>query len=127
MTYLERAARLGDVLVVAVNSDASTARLKGPGRPINSCEDRMSVLAALGYVDYVISFEEDTPERLLRMVRPDLYVKGGDYTPEMLQEAPLVRAMGGEVRVLDYVSDRSTTAIIERVRSLPEEDPAGPS
>jgi len=126
VTYLERAARLGDVLVVAVNSDASTARLKGPGRPINSCEDRMSVLAALGYVDYVTSFEEDTPERLLRMVRPDLYVKGGDYTPDMLPEAPLVRAMGGEVRVLDYVSDRSTTAIIERVRSLPEEGSADP-
>ncbi|MGW0480186.1 D-glycero-beta-D-manno-heptose 1-phosphate adenylyltransferase [Nonomuraea sp. NPDC003214] len=121
VTYLERAAQLGDVLVVAVNSDASTARLKGPGRPINSCEDRMSVLAALGYVDYVTSFEEDTPERLLRMIRPDLYVKGGDYTAAMLPEAPLVRAMGGEVMVLDYVSDRSTTAIIERVRSLPEQ------
>ncbi|WP_336208864.1 D-glycero-beta-D-manno-heptose 1-phosphate adenylyltransferase [Nonomuraea sp. LPB2021202275-12-8] len=123
VTYLEKAARLGDVLVVAVNSDASTARLKGPGRPINSCEDRMSVLAALNYVDYVASFEEDTPERLLRMVRPDLYVKGGDYTADMLPEAPLVRAMGGEVMVLDYVSDRSTTAIIDRVRSLPPELP----
>src|SRR5690606_6601223 len=115
VTYLERAARLGDVLVVAVNSDASTARLKGPGRPINSCEDRMSVLAALGYVDYVTMFDEDTPERLLRMIRPDLYVKGGDYTLDMLPEAALV---------LDYVSDGSTTAISGRARSLPEEDPA---
>ncbi|MEW9549889.1 D-glycero-beta-D-manno-heptose 1-phosphate adenylyltransferase [Nonomuraea sp. NPDC050783] len=120
VTYLEQAARLGDVLVVAVNSDAGVARLKGPGRPVNPCEDRMSVLAALNDVDYVVEFDEDTPERLLRMIRPELYVKGGDYTPEMLPEAPLVRAMGGEVRVLDYLPDRSTTAIIGRMRSLPE-------
>jgi D-beta-D-heptose 7-phosphate kinase/D-beta-D-heptose 1-phosphate adenosyltransferase len=116
VTYLDQARRLGDVLVVAVNSDDSVARLKGPGRPINRCEDRMSVLAALNCVDYVTQFSEDTPERLLSMIRPDLYVKGGDYTPEMLPEAPLVRALGGEVRVLDYVPDRSTTAIVERIR-----------
>jgi D-beta-D-heptose 7-phosphate kinase/D-beta-D-heptose 1-phosphate adenosyltransferase len=120
VTYLEQAGRLGDVLVVAVNSDAGVARLKGPGRPVNPCEDRMSVLAALNDVDYVVEFDEDTPERLLRMIRPELYVKGGDYTPEMLQEAPLVRALGGEVRVLGYLPDRSTTAIIGRVKSLPE-------
>ncbi|MGP3912818.1 D-glycero-beta-D-manno-heptose 1-phosphate adenylyltransferase [Nonomuraea sp. 10N515B] len=121
VTYLEQAGQLGDVLVVAVNSDASVARLKGPGRPVNPCEDRMSVLAALNDVDYVVEFDEDTPERLLRMIRPELYVKGGDYTPEMLEEAPLVRALGGEVRVLGYVPDRSTTAIIGRVKSLPEQ------
>ncbi|WP_214411535.1 D-glycero-beta-D-manno-heptose 1-phosphate adenylyltransferase [Sphaerisporangium fuscum] len=119
VSYLEQARRLGDVLVVAVNSDASVARLKGPGRPVNPCEDRMSVLAALNHVDYVTSFEEDTPERLLRMIRPEIYVKGGDYTPDMLPEAPLVRALGGEVKVLGYLSDRSTTAIIRRVTSLP--------
>ncbi|NJP94126.1 D-glycero-beta-D-manno-heptose 1-phosphate adenylyltransferase [Nonomuraea sp. FMUSA5-5] len=121
VTYLEQAGQLGDVLVVAVNSDASVARLKGPGRPVNSCEDRMSVLAALNDVDYVTEFDEDTPERLIRMMRPELYVKGGDYTAEMLPEAPLVRALGGEVRVLGYLPDRSTTAIIGRMRSLPEE------
>ncbi|WP_043615590.1 D-glycero-beta-D-manno-heptose 1-phosphate adenylyltransferase [Nonomuraea candida] len=119
VTYLEQAGQLGDVLVVAVNSDASVARLKGPGRPVNSCEDRMSVLAALNDVDYVTEFDEDTPERLLRMIRPELYVKGGDYTAEMLPEAPLVRSLGGEVRVLGYLPDRSTTAIIGRMRSLP--------
>ncbi|MET8862143.1 D-glycero-beta-D-manno-heptose 1-phosphate adenylyltransferase [Nonomuraea sp. NPDC004580] len=119
VTYLEQASRLGDVLVVAVNSDAGVARLKGPGRPVNPCEDRMSVLAALTFVDYVTEFDEDTPERLLRMIRPELYVKGGDYTAEMLPEAPLVRALGGEVRVLDYLPDRSTTAIIGRLRLLP--------
>lgn len=119
VTYLEQAGQLGDVLVVAVNSDASVARLKGPGRPVNPCEDRMSVLAALNDVDYVTEFDEDTPERLIRMMRPELYVKGGDYTAEMLPEAPLVRALGGEVRVLGYLPDRSTTAIIGRMRSLP--------
>ncbi|WP_344481344.1 D-glycero-beta-D-manno-heptose 1-phosphate adenylyltransferase [Nonomuraea monospora] len=119
VTYLEQAGQLGDVLVVAVNSDASVARLKGPGRPVNPCEDRMSVLAALNDVDYVTPFEEDTPERLIRMMRPELYVKGGDYTAEMLPEAPLVRALGGEVRMLGYLPDRSTTAIIGRMRSLP--------
>ncbi|PRX61232.1 rfaE bifunctional protein kinase chain/domain/rfaE bifunctional protein nucleotidyltransferase chain/domain [Nonomuraea fuscirosea] len=119
VTYLEQAGRLGDVLVVAVNSDASVTRLKGPGRPVNPCEDRMSVLAALYDVDYVTEFDEDTPERLLRMIRPELYVKGGDYTVEMLAEAPLVRSLGGEVHVLGHLPDRSTTAIIGRMRSLP--------
>jgi D-beta-D-heptose 7-phosphate kinase / D-beta-D-heptose 1-phosphate adenosyltransferase len=79
------------------------------------------VLAALNDVDYVVEFDEDTPERLLRMIRPELYVKGGDYTPEMLPEAPLVRALGGEVRVLGYLPDHSTTAIIDRMKSVPEE------
>ncbi|MEV0379268.1 D-glycero-beta-D-manno-heptose 1-phosphate adenylyltransferase [Nonomuraea sp. NPDC050643] len=119
VTYLEQAGLLGDVLVVAVNSDASVARLKGPGRPVNPCEDRMSVLAALNGVDYVTEFDEDTPEGLLRMIRPELYVKGGDHTAELLAEAPLVRSLGGEVRVLGYLPDRSTTAIIGRLRSLP--------
>ncbi len=115
VSYLEQARALGDVLVVAVNSDAGVSRLKGPGRPVNGCEDRMSVLAALADVDYVTSFEEDTPERLIRMFRPDVYVKGGDYTREMLPETPVVEALGGEVRVVGYVPDRSTTAIIERL------------
>ncbi|MFG1704956.1 D-glycero-beta-D-manno-heptose 1-phosphate adenylyltransferase [Nonomuraea sp. M3C6] len=121
VTYLEQAGQLGDVLVVAVNSDASVARLKGPGRPVNPCEDRMSVLAALNDVDYVTEFDEDTPERLLRLIRPELYVKGGDYTAEALAEAALVRSLGGEVRVLGYLPDRSTTAIIGRMRSLPDQ------
>ncbi|MFI7423419.1 D-glycero-beta-D-manno-heptose 1-phosphate adenylyltransferase [Nonomuraea sp. NPDC049684] len=127
VSYLEQAGQLGDVLVVAVNSDASVTRLKGPGRPLNPCEDRMSVLAALNDVDYVTEFDEDTPERLLRLIRPEIYVKGGDYTPEMLPEAPLVRSLGGEVLVLDYLPDRSTTAIIGRMRSVPgEPDGFGP-
>ncbi|MEV0967574.1 D-glycero-beta-D-manno-heptose 1-phosphate adenylyltransferase [Microtetraspora glauca] len=113
---LDEAARLGDVLVVAVNGDDSVARLKGPGRPINTSEDRVAVLAALGCVDYITVFDDDTPEELLRLVRPDVYVKGGDYHPDLLPEAELVRELGGEVRVLGYVQDRSTTAIVNRIR-----------
>jgi D-beta-D-heptose 7-phosphate kinase/D-beta-D-heptose 1-phosphate adenosyltransferase len=115
VTYLNRAKALGDVLVVGVNADASVARLKGDGRPINALEDRVQVLAALSCVDHVVPFEEDTPARLLRLVRPEVFVKGGDYTLETLPEAPLVEALGGSVRILPYVEDRSTTRIIERI------------
>ncbi|HEX5598668.1 MAG TPA: D-glycero-beta-D-manno-heptose 1-phosphate adenylyltransferase [Micromonosporaceae bacterium] len=115
--YLSQARRLGDVLVVAVNSDESVRRLKGPERPINPIEDRLEVLGALSCVDYVIVFEEDSPATLIEAVRPDVYVKGGDYPPEMVPEAPLVRRLGGEVRTLGFVPDRSTSAIIERIRA----------
>ncbi|WP_240675168.1 D-glycero-beta-D-manno-heptose 1-phosphate adenylyltransferase [Cellulomonas endophytica] len=128
-TSLEQAARLGDVLVVAVNGDDSVARLKGPGRPINPAEDRAAVLAALACVDYVTVFDTDTPIPLLEEIRPDVYAKGGDYTPEMLAEAGVVRAYGGELRMLDYVADRSTTLMVERIRevggTVPTARPAG--
>ena len=113
---LEQARRLGDALVVAVNSDASVRRLKGPRRPVNPVEDRAAVLAALTCVDAVVVFEEDSPAALIERVRPDLYVKGGDYPPELVPEAPLVRRLGGEVRILDYLPDRSTSAVIDRIR-----------
>jgi rfaE bifunctional protein nucleotidyltransferase chain/domain len=115
--YLAEAARLGDVLIVAVNSDASVRRLKGPGRPVNPVEDRVAVLAALESVDHVVTFAEDSPRDLIELVRPDLYVKGGDYPPELIPEAPLVRRLGGEVRALDYLPDRSTSEIIQRIRA----------
>jgi rfaE bifunctional protein nucleotidyltransferase chain/domain len=115
--YLEQAGELGDVLVVAVNSDDSVRRLKGPDRPVNPVEDRVAVLAALSCVDYVVVFAEDSPASLIEAVRPDVHVKGGDYPPEMVPEAPLVRRLGGEVRTLGYVPDRSTSAIIERIRA----------
>jgi rfaE bifunctional protein kinase chain/domain/rfaE bifunctional protein nucleotidyltransferase chain/domain len=118
-TYLAQAARLGDVLVVAVNSDDSVRRLKGPDRPINSAADRAGVLAALSCVDYVTVFATDTPIPLLQQIRPEVYVKGGDYTAEMLAEAEIVRAYGGEVRILDYVTSHSTTAVVARIRSGP--------
>ncbi|MEW2426727.1 D-glycero-beta-D-manno-heptose 1-phosphate adenylyltransferase [Micromonospora sp. NPDC047644] len=115
--YLEQARALGDLLIVAVNSDGSVRRLKGPDRPVNPVEDRGALLAALACVDHVVVFEEDSPTALIEAVRPDVYVKGGDYPPELVPEAPLVRRLGGQVRTLGYVPDRSTSAIIERIRS----------
>lgn len=117
IAYLNAAKALGDVLVVGLNSDASVRRLKGPGRPINSLEDRAHVLAGLSCVDHIVAFEEDTPERLVAEVRPHVFVKGGDYTAESLPEARVVLAHGGEVRILPFVADRSTTSIIERIRA----------
>jgi len=113
--YLAQARELGDVLVVAINDDDSVRRLKGPERPVNRVEDRARVLAALECVDYVVAFAEDSPARLLSLLRPQLYVKGGDYTPEMLDETPVVSAYGGEVRTLGYFPDYSTTSLVERI------------
>ncbi|SCG67138.1 rfaE bifunctional protein, domain II [Micromonospora rifamycinica] len=121
--YLEQARALGDLLVVAVNSDASVRRLKGADRPVNPVEDRVTLLAALSCVDHVVVFEEDSPAGLIEAVRPDVYVKGGDYPPEMVPEAPLVRRLGGQVRTLGYVPDRSTSAIIDRIRAQATLDP----
>jgi D-beta-D-heptose 7-phosphate kinase/D-beta-D-heptose 1-phosphate adenosyltransferase len=117
VTYLEQARAQGDRLVLAVNDDASVSRLKGPGRPINSVDRRMAVLAGLGAVDWVVSFSEDTPENLLRAVQPDVLVKGGDYGIDQVVGADIVRAYGGEVRVLGLVENSSTTAIVEKIRS----------
>ncbi len=117
VTYLSAAKALGDILVVGVNSDAGIRRLKGPDRPINTLEDRVEVLAALSCVDHLIPFDDDTPERLIAALRPDVFVKGGDYTIDRLPEAPLVQELGGIVRILPFVADRSTTRIIERIWS----------
>jgi D-beta-D-heptose 7-phosphate kinase / D-beta-D-heptose 1-phosphate adenosyltransferase len=125
ITYLSRAKSLGDVLVVGVNSDPSVRRLKGPGRPVNSLEDRVEVLAALSCVDHIVVFEQDTPIELVATVRPDVFVKGGDYTEATLPEAPVVRKLGGTVHILPFIEDRSTTGIIERVRRANTADPVG--
>ena len=117
VALLNGAKALGDILVVAVNGDASVRRLKGPERPINSLADRTDVLAALSCVDHLVAFDEDRPEELLRALRPDVVVKGGDYSPERVPEAPLIRALGAELRILDAVPERSTTQIVERLRS----------
>ncbi|HEX2052060.1 MAG TPA: D-glycero-beta-D-manno-heptose 1-phosphate adenylyltransferase [Actinomycetota bacterium] len=125
VSYLNRARRLGDVLVVGVNSDAGVRRLKGDGRPVNALEDRVQVLAALSSVDHVVAFDEDTPERLVEIVRPDVFVKGGDYTIDMLPEAAAVERHGGVVEILPYERDRSTTSLIERIRARsPSDAPA---
>jgi rfaE bifunctional protein nucleotidyltransferase chain/domain len=117
VAYLRQARALGDLLIVALNSDDSVARLKGPDRPVNPLEDRAGVVGAIECVDLVTSFDQDTPAELIEMVRPDVYTKGGDYTPQMLPETPIVERLGGEVRVLDYLSDHSTTAIVGRIRA----------
>ncbi|MET0133382.1 MAG: D-glycero-beta-D-manno-heptose 1-phosphate adenylyltransferase [Kibdelosporangium sp.] len=118
VSYLNQAKRLGDVLIVAVNDDASVRRLKGLDRPVNTAADRAAVLAGLSCVDHVTQFSEDTPASLILLLEPDVYAKGGDYTPEMLPETPVVRSFGGQVHVLGYVSDHSTTAMIDRIRSV---------
>jgi rfaE bifunctional protein nucleotidyltransferase chain/domain len=117
VAYLNQARLLGDVLIVAVNADDSVRRLKGPARPVNPAADRAAMLAALSCVDHVTIFEEDTPAELLRRLRPEVYAKGGDYTPQMLPEAAVVAEYGGTVRIVDYVSDHSTTAVIDRIRA----------
>lgn len=122
ITYLSQAKELGDVLIVGLNSDESVRRLKsgngnGP-RPINRLEDRAQVLAAMSCVDFVVPFGEDTPRRLIEIVKPDVFVKGGDYTRESLPEAPLVEQLGGDVRILPYIDNLSTTSIVERIRGV---------
>ncbi|MFF1795589.1 D-glycero-beta-D-manno-heptose 1-phosphate adenylyltransferase [Kitasatospora sp. NPDC058263] len=111
---LESAARLGDCLVVCLNSDDSVRRLKGSGRPLNPVADRASVLAGLGCVDAVAVFEEDTPHAVLRALRPHVWVKGGDYTVDALPEAEVLAEWGGHALVLPYLSGRSTTALADR-------------
>ena len=115
VAYLEQARRLGDRLVVAVNDDASIARLKGPKRPINPLLRRMQVLAGLGAVDWVVAFNEDTPQRLIETVLPDVLVKGGDYRAEEIAGGAAVREAGGEVRVLGFEDGVSTTAMISTI------------
>ncbi len=117
VSYLANARKLGDRLIVAANSDASTKRLKGETRPVNPLAQRMAVLAALGAVDWVVAFEEDTPQRLIAGILPDLLVKGGDYKPEQIAGAEEVWAAGGEVRVLNFEDGLSTTRIINQIKS----------
>lgn len=114
--YLEQARKLGDRLVVAVNSDKSVRRLKGRGRPINPQDRRMAVLAGLEAVDWVVCFEDDTPEQLLRALKPDILVKGGDYDKQGVVGWEIVEGYGGEVRALDFVDDLSTTAIVRKIK-----------
>ena len=113
--YLEQARELGDRLVVAINSDESVVRLKGPGRPINPVDRRMAVLAGLESVDWVLYFDGDTPESLLEIVKPDILVKGGDYEKESVVGWEIVESYGGKVQALSFFDDCSTTAIVEKV------------
>ena len=118
VTYLQQAKALGARLVVAVNSDASVRELKGESRPINGLQERMTVLAALACVDWVVSFEEETPERLYCRLLPDVIVKGGDYSEEQVAGGECVIKAGGEVKILQFVNGQSTTAMIKKARGL---------
>jgi len=114
--YLNQARRLGERLIVAVNDDASVKRLKGKGRPINPLERRMTVLAALESVDWVVPFSENTPQQLICDIKPDLLVKGGDYRPEDIAGYDCVRQAGGDVVVLDFAEGCSTSELIETIK-----------
>ena len=119
VSYLGAARALGDALVVGLNSDASVKRLKGPERPLVPERDRAAVLVALESVDAVVVFGEDTPVRLLRELKPAVYVKGGDYRTEDLPEAKVAAEIGAEVRILPFEVGYSTTALIEKIKGMP--------
>ena len=118
--YLTAAEAMGDFLVIGLNSDASVRRLKGEGRPIVSEADRAEVLDALRAVDIVTIFDEPTAEELVRLVRPNVYVKGGDYSLDTLPEAKIVQAAGGRVEFIPFLEGRSTTGVIERIKASGE-------
>lgn len=122
VAYLNEAARLGDRLIVAVNTDATVRALKGRDRPVNKLQDRMAVLASLGCVDWVVPFIEPTPERLIEEVLPDVLSKGGDNDPDRIPGAAVVRAAGGRVVVAGFLAGRSTTDIVRRVRETHDEN-----
>lgn len=117
VTYLDRAAQLGSTLIVAINSDDSARRLgKGPDRPLNQAQDRAALLAALECVTAVTFFEEDTPVDIIRRLKPDVIVKGGDYNMEALPETALVRSWGGNAVAIPFEFNRSTTALVNKMR-----------
>lgn len=113
--YLQQAKSLGDILVVGLNDDASVRRLKGPSRPVNPLEHRACMLAALKPVDMVVAFGEDTPLNLIRMLQPDVLVKGGDYSMDEIVGAREVRNSGGEVVIIPFLKGHSSSSLIERI------------
>ena len=117
VTYLDTAKKLGDVLIIGLNTDASVRRLKGEHRPVNNENDRAVVIGALKSVDFVVLFDEDTPLELITLLKPNVIAKGGDYTPETIVGADVVRQNGGEVVVIPLVAGKSTTAIIQKAQS----------
>jgi rfaE bifunctional protein nucleotidyltransferase chain/domain len=116
VSYLEKARKQGDLLIVALNSDASVQRLKGSERPLNHLEDRLEVIAALESVDAVTWFEDDTPLELIQLLRPRVLVKGGDWKVEQIVGASEVMSWGGKVRSIQYIQGKSTTQLIAKAR-----------
>lgn len=117
VSYLEEAKALGDILIVGINADSSVSALKGPSRPIQKENDRAAILAALKSVDHTILFSEETPLNLIKKIRPNVLVKGGDWKINQIVGSDFVLANGGEVRSLKFIEGRSTTSIIERSKS----------
>ncbi|MFH1429731.1 MAG: D-glycero-beta-D-manno-heptose 1-phosphate adenylyltransferase [Candidatus Margulisiibacteriota bacterium] len=113
--YLQEAKKIGDILVIGLNSDRSVRQLKGPSRPIVQEDDRAEILAAFEMVDYVTIFDEDTPIETIKLLKPDIQVKGGDYKKDDLPETPVVEAYGGKVVILPFVEGKSTTDIEEKI------------
>ena len=115
--YLQKTKSFADILIVALNSDKSVKRIKGEDRPINNENDRAEILSALACVDYVVLFDENTPVDLLCEIKPDVYTKGADYTLETLPEAKPVMANGGRVEFIKFVEGKSTTSLIEKIKT----------
>ena len=118
VSYLQKAKKLGDLLIVGMNTDASIRRLKGSGRPVNHEKDRAFVLSSLACVDRVVFFKEDTPEKLIRKVRPDVLVKGGDWKKKDVVGASFVESYGGSVKLIPFVKGFSTTGILGKIQKL---------
>lgn len=115
--YLEESKKLGDILIVCLNSDSSVKKLKGDSRPLNNEQDRAEVLLALKSVDYVIIFEEQTPSKLLDIIKPDIHTKGGDYDATTLPEYPVIMKNNGKMVFINFVEGKSTTSIIEKMKA----------
>jgi glycerol-3-phosphate cytidylyltransferase len=113
--YLSEAAELGDILVVGINCDKVVKNLKGPGRPLQKEQDRAAIVASLRMVDYAFIFRENDPRAFLEILRPDIHVKGGDYSEEII-EKPVVEKYGGKIRIVSYVQGLSTTSLVERTK-----------
>ncbi|HWB20378.1 MAG TPA: adenylyltransferase/cytidyltransferase family protein, partial [Phycisphaerales bacterium] len=121
--YLREAKALGDVLIVAINADAEVRRQKGEGRPIHTAADRLEVLSELQCVDYLLVFEEPTVENLLREIVPDKYVKGGDYSPQQVNEYPVVRELGIEMCIVSHKPGHSSRTIVQKIKENTETKP----
>jgi len=115
LRYLEKAKELGDILIVGVNSDSSVKAIKGKGRPINRCRDRMALIAGLQCVDYCLSFKEKTPLKLIKKIKPDILVKGGDWKKEEIVGSEFVTSYGGKVKTIKYIKGYSTTQTINKI------------
>lgn len=118
LDYIEKARSLGDALIVGINGDDSTRRLKGVGRPLVPALERARLIAALKPVDAVVIFEEDTATAVIEALKPEVYVKGGDYSAKPLPERPIVEAYGGRVVLIDLVPERSTSHLIANIQAL---------